>query len=197
MSQLTMDQRTAALTKAMLDDLNNNPNRLNHWSSWGKWDTSLWQNDYQYFHEEYAGLTYSEWDRMPMTDNRDPKRQTGRTSDMLWNAAQIKDEGGSVIILVHNERMVRYCLDTLLGGWWGLDKVDFLSVEGAARSIRGWRFPDTICIDHFIETLVKEDRKFAQAWNQLANEIRMERERRYPEIVYQPKVPTVVPPFRP
>jgi hypothetical protein len=133
-----------------------------------KWDYSLYGYD----------TTHMDFESLPMTDIRDPNRQTGRTSDMLWEAAKVKDCAEPVLIIVHNQRMIRVCIDSLPGGWWGLDPRDFMSVQEASRAIRGRYVPEAVFIDHFVETLTREDRHFAETMYQLRHDIEIGRRHR-------------------
>lgn len=81
----------------------------------------------------------------------DPKRGTGRTSKMLWAAAQMKDQGEEIMIVVHDQSMIRYCLtEPMKGGWWGLEPQDFETIERAADRARGRRLRNCY-VDHFVE----------------------------------------------
>lgn len=130
----------------------------------GTWDNIRNVNLFQYDQH------YTWWDTLPMTSQRyDPKRQTGRTSDMLWEAANAKDEG-PVLVIVHTERMVEHCLRSLNGAWWGLERPDFISVQ-SAEQWRGWRFPDGVFIDHFVHELAREDRRFTESYLRLMENV--------------------------
>lgn len=149
----------------------------------GYWDFKSYGLDpYDRNHHDFS--------RLPMSSDRDPRRGTGRTSDMLWEASKVKDEGEEILVLVHNERMISHCVGVLRGGWWGLVERDFLSVERAARDFRGYRLPERIFKDHFIETLRLTDRMFAEAYNRVEEEamrqIEYQRGQRY---IQMPKFP--------
>jgi hypothetical protein len=87
----------------------------------------------------------------------DPLRGTGRTSDMLWEAACAKDENKPVLIIVHDQKFAEYCIRTLNGGWWGLDLGDFTTVAMLKSHYRGCARGTQLFIDHYSEELIMDD----------------------------------------
>lgn len=101
----------------------------------------------------------------------DPKRGTGRTSKMLWSAAIAKDEGEDIMIVVHNEDMIRYCLgDSMKGHWWGLVHRDFETIERAADRARG-RDLRNCYVDHFVEEMSRDSALIRRCFNDLEDAI--------------------------
>lgn len=142
---------------------------------WPTWNPSDWGR-YDFFREEWQGLG-SEFDRLPMASlKKNDKRQTGRTSDMLWQAACAKDEGLPILIVVHQMRMAEHCLRSLKGEWWGLTKDDFTSIEHAARGLRNrFRYTPQIYVDHFVEELVYETRIISEAYREFMETVHLMR----------------------
>lgn len=98
-------------------------------------------------------------------------RGTGRTSRMLWEAANAKGEGERVMIVVHDRRMIDYCLGSnMMGRWWGLEESDFISLSND-HTYRGRR-ADRFYIDHFTEERAYDDPALYQ---RLSNLIMMQR----------------------
>lgn len=144
--------------------------------------SSLYQNGK--YDPYYIDLGRDPWDRLPMS-SMDPKRGTGRTSDMLWQAASVKDEEEPVLVVVHNERMIQYCLDQLLGGWWGLRPRDFMSLQAFDKGgFRGYRLPEAVFIDHFVEELAYGDKMVYDALKEV--QIAVQQSRRMPKFIRQP-----------
>lgn len=101
----------------------------------------------------------------------DPKRGTGRTSKMLWSAACAKDDGEDVMIVIHDEDMIRYCLSDLMkGAWWGLERKDFVTIERAADQARG-RDLQNCYVDHRVYELAMSSSLIRRCFNDLEDAI--------------------------
>ena len=106
----------------------------------------------------------------------DPFRGTGRTSKMLWEAACAKDQGERVLIVVHQESMIRYCLgESMRGAWWGLEPGDFVTVEQAYQKVRGSGGLVRHFIDHAVYDAARGSTLILRCLREVEDAIRMAR----------------------
>lgn len=97
-------------------------------------------------------------------------RGSGRTSNMLWEAACAKDEGHRVVVVVHDQGMIHYCLsEPMKGAWWGLEKRDFVTIERAVDAFRGAGF-FMLFMDHFVDEMATRSSLHARCVTELLHE---------------------------
>lgn len=82
----------------------------------------------------------------------DPNRQTGRTTEMLKAASAQKAKGNVILIVVHEERMIRYCRNLAYRHQIpNLLQRDFTTPRGAVQRgrMRGL-LAENVFVDHFV-----------------------------------------------